>query len=78
LISLARDGGFVCVCWKGEALGRLDYLSGGMLAGRLSYRGATFDTDDYSPYGVPEHWIEPKARAMCERQDRAAAERSAA
>jgi len=78
MISLAHEGGSVCVRWKGAAIGRLDYLSGGMLAGRLAYRGAVFDTDDYSLYGVPEHWIEPKARALCERQDGLAAVRSAA
>ena len=44
----------------------------------LAYEGALFDTDDYSLYGVPDHWIEAKARAMCEHQDRAKAERSAA
>jgi hypothetical protein len=49
-----------------------------MVAGTLAYEGALLDTDDYSVHGVPDHWIEAKARAMCEQQDRAAAARSAA
>jgi hypothetical protein len=73
VIALAYEGGYVRVSWKGQEIGRLDYVSGGMLAGQLSYKGALFDTDDYSQYGVPDHWIEPKATRLCERQDRALA-----
>lgn len=78
MISLASEGSYLRVSWKGQEIGRLDYVSGGMVAGELAYKGARFDTDDYSPDGIPDHWIEPKARAMCERQDRTHAERSAA
>jgi len=78
VIVLAYEGGYLRVSWKGREIGRLDYVSGGMVAGQLAYEGALFDTDDYSLYGVPDHWIETKARAMCERQDRAKAERNAA
>ena len=78
MIALGYEGGYVRVSWKGREIGRLDYVSGGMVAGTLVYQSARFDTDDYSLHGVPDHWIEPKARAMCERQDRAAGGRSAA
>ena len=78
MISLAYEGSYLWVSWKGQEIGRLDYVSGGTVAGRLAYEGAVFDTDDYSLDGVPDHWIEPKAKAMCERQDRVSAERSAA
>jgi len=78
VIALAYEGGYLRVSWKGREIGRLDYVSGGMVAGTLAYEGALLDTDDYSLHGVPDHWIEPKAKAMCERQDRAFAERSAA
>jgi hypothetical protein len=78
VISLAPEGSYLRVSWKGQEIGRLDYVSGGMVAGELAYKGARFDTDDYSLHGIPDHWIEPKARSMCERQDRAEAERSAA
>jgi hypothetical protein len=78
VISLAYEGGYLRVSWKDREIGRLDYVSGGMVAGQLAYEGALFDTDDYSLHGVPDHWIEAKARAMCERQDRSAAARSAA
>ena len=78
MIVLAYESGYLRVSWKGREIGRLDYVSGGMVAGTLAYEGALFDTDDYSLDGVPDHWIEAKACAMCERQDRGLAERSAA
>jgi hypothetical protein len=78
VIALAYESGYLRVSWKGREIGRLDYVSGGMVAGTLAYEGALFDTDDYSLHGVPDHWIEAKACAMCERQDRGLAERSAA
>lgn len=69
MIALRYEGGYLAVSWKGQEIGRLDYVSGGMVAGQLVYQGSVFDTDDYSPHGVPDHWIMPKALKMCECED---------
>ena len=61
--------GYVAVFWRGEYLGRLDWVSGSMLAGTLAYRSETWSTDDYHEHGLPDHVVGEKVATFCGRVD---------
>ena len=69
--------GRILAAWRGTPLGWLDYVSGNVVAGELSYRGARWSTDAFGRSGIPAHWVEPKIAAWCRQVDARAMESAA-